>query len=325
MARDRRKPQPTGNTQPPWLITYSDLMTLLLTFFVLLVAISVIDERRRVMAVGSVAGSFGQEQGTASLREPADGRPVPGIVPLGDAPPHGRDLTPLRDMLWEDAERDINYQENGYIQIFSINDEVLFRAGSTELSERGAALLARVAPVLRGVEHPVLIAGHAAPARDEEGILFRLRGDEKTLPTPWRLSLGRATAVYRKLADLGVPRGRMLMEAHGDTRPRFDNLTPDGRRANRRVDIVLDRRNAEWARRMESLKEGAPVRETFQYKGFRFDFALPGGTGSGTGPDSDGGSGSGASQGADLGAGQGAGQGTDLGANQIPEQGGGGN
>ncbi|MBG3876814.1 OmpA family protein [Desulfovibrio oxamicus] len=290
MARNRRKPQPAGITQPPWLITYSDLMTLLLTFFVLLVAISVIDERRRVLAVGSVAGSFGQEQGTASPREPADGRPVPGVVPMGDAPPRGRDLTPLRDMLWEDAERDINYQENGYIQIFSINDEVLFRTGSTDLTERGAALLARVAPVLRGVEHPVLIAGHASPARDEEGILFRLRGDEKDLPTPWRLSLGRATAVYRKLSDLGVPRGRMLMEAHGDTRPRFDNLTPDGRRANRRVDIVLDRRNAEWARRMESLKEGAPVRETFQYKGFRFDFAMPGG-GAGSGGASGAGSG----------------------------------
>ena len=289
MARNRRKPQPAGITQPPWLITYSDLMTLLLTFFVLLVAISVIDERRRVMAVGSVAGSFGQEQGTATLREPADGRPVPGIVPMGDAPPRGRDLTPLRDMLWEDAERDINYQENGYIQIFSINDEVLFRTGSAELSERGAALLARIAPVLRGVEHPVLIAGHASPARDEEGILFRLRGDEKTLPSPWRLSLGRATAVYRKLADLGVPSGRMLMEAHGDTRPRFDNLTTEGRRANRRVDIVLDRRNAEWARRMDALKDGAPVRETFQYKGFRFDFVMPGSDASdgasGPGPD----------------------------------------
>lgn len=284
MARNRRKSQPAGSTQPPWLITYSDLMTLLLTFFVLLVAISVIDERRRVMAVGSVAGSFGQEQGTASQREPADGRPVPGIVPLGDAPPRGRDLTPLRDMLWEDAERDINYQENGYIQIFSINDDVLFRTGSTELTERGAALLARIAPVLRGVEHPVLVAGHASPARDEEGLLFRLRGDEKTLPSPWRLSLGRATAVYRRLADLGVPRGRMLMEAHGDTRPRFDNLTPEGRRANRRVDIVLDRRNAEWAKRMESLKEGAPVRETFQYKGFRFDFTMPGGPETGAVP-----------------------------------------
>jgi chemotaxis protein MotB len=301
MARDRRKPQPAGITQPPWLITYSDLMTLLLTFFVLLVAISVIDERRRVMAVGSVAGSFGQEQGTATPRDPADGRPVPGIAPVGDAPPRGRDLTPLREMLWEEAERDINYQENGYIQIFSINDEVLFRSGATELSERGAALLARVAPVLRGVEHPVLIAGHASPARDEEGILFRLRGDDRALPSPWRLSLGRATAVYRKLADLGVPRGRMLMEAHGDTRPRFDNQAPDGRRANRRVEIVLDRRNAEWARRMEALKDGAPVRETFQYKGFRFDFVLPEGAGGGApatpaAPGSDSGPGPAASQ-----------------------------
>jgi chemotaxis protein MotB len=291
MARNRRKQQPEGPTQPPWLITYSDLMTLLLSFFVLLVALSVIDERRRLLAVGSVAGSFGQEQGTASLRDPTDGRPVPGVVPAGDAPPHGRDLTPLREMLWDDAERDVNYQENGYIQIFSINDEVLFRTGSAELSERGAALLARIAPVLRGVEHPVLIAGHASPARDEEGVLFRLRGDEKSLPSPWRLSLGRATAVYRKLADLGVPSGRMLMEAHGDTRPRFDNLTTEGRRANRRVDIVLDRRNAEWARRMDALKEGAPVRETFQYKGFRFDFVMPG-------SDASGGSGAGGTGGA---------------------------
>lgn len=214
---------------------------------------------------------------------------MPGVAPVGDAPPQGRDLTPLREMLWEEAERDVNYQENGYIQIFSINDEVLFRTGSAELSERGAALLARIAPVLRGVEHPVLIAGHASPARDEEGILFRLRGDEKTLPSPWRLSLGRATAVYRKLADLGVPSGRMLMEAHGDTRPRFDNLTTEGRRANRRVDIVLDRRNAEWARRMDALKDGAPVRETFQYKGFRFDFVMPGSDapGGASGPGSD--------------------------------------
>lgn len=276
MARVRRKPQFAGPTQPPWLITYSDLMTLLLSFFVLLVALSVIDERRRVMVVGSVAGRFGLERGAAGPPDPADGSPVPGVALVGDAPPPGRDLTPLRQMLWEDAEHDVNYQENGYIQIFSISGAALFRPGSADLTERGAALLARVAPVLRGVEHPVLIAGHASPARDEEGLLFRRRWEDQSLPSPWKLSLGRAATVYRKLAELGVPRRRMLMEACGDTRPRFDNLTPEGRRANRRVDIVLDRRSAGAVRRMAPPQDGTSVRESFQYKGFRFDFAMPG-------------------------------------------------
>ena len=158
MAR-HKKTGGGGSRVPLWLITYSDLMTLLLTFFVLLLSMAVIDERTKLVVLGSVSGSFGEGVRLFNPKgKPNDPRVrEPGAMDLPE-----QDLAPLRDMLYEDVEKDLDFMENKYVQILSINDQVLFTPGSTALSPRGEALLDRLMPYLQHIGYPLLVAGHTA-------------------------------------------------------------------------------------------------------------------------------------------------------------------
>ena len=258
---------------PPWLITYSDLMTLLLTFFVLLLSMAVIDERTKLVVLGSVSGSFGEG---ARLFNPMgklkDNRNrEPGAMDLPE-----KDLAPLRDMLYEDVEKDLDFMENKYVQILSINDQVLFTPGSTKLSPQGEALLDRLMPYLQHIGYPLLVAGHTATRRDEEASAYTVVLQAGVLDSTWTLSYQRALSVYRHFLGRGMDAGKLSLEAFGQFHPRYSNNLPEGRQKNRRVDLVLDKRNLEWIRKVESLRESEPAKAEHFYKGFRFDLTMPG-------------------------------------------------
>lgn len=276
----RRKKSGGGSEDPAWLVTFSDLMTLLLTFFVLLLSMAVIDERAKLVVLGSVSRTFGtQEKIFNPLTDEAANRPVePGPV---EAP--ASDLTPLRDMLFDDVNKDLDFQENKYVQIFSINDEVLFKPGGTELSPSGVALLDRLLPYLQRIGYPLLVAGHTAARRDEESGEYRPARGANDMDSTWPLSFHRALAVYRHLSGRGVSSDRLSLEAFGQFHPRYTNNTPEGRRKNRRVDLVLDKRNLEWIRKVEELRVDEPVKREMYYRGFKFDLTMPGESGSGGG------------------------------------------
>ncbi|MDL2207629.1 OmpA family protein [Desulfovibrio sp. OttesenSCG-928-M16] len=277
MAR-RKKSGGGGGGDPAWLITFSDLMTLLLTFFVLLLSMAVIDERAKLVVLGSVSRAFGSHEKIFNpLTDQSANRPVePGPM---DAP--SEDLTPLRDMLIEDTNHDLNFQQNKFVQIFSINDEVLFLPGSTSLSPGGIALLDRILPYLQRIDYPLLVAGHTASRRDEEAAAYRLPGEIEGVDSTWSLSFNRALSVYQHLGMRGIDPGRLSLEAFGQYHPRYSNNNPEGRRKNRRVDLVLDRRNLEWIRKVEALQEKeVPKAETY-FKGFKFDLTMPGAAGGG--------------------------------------------
>ncbi len=272
----RRAKSGGGAAVPPWLITYCDLMTLLLTFFILLISMAVIDERSKLVVLGSVGKTFGMNK---RLFNPLgdknkDSAREPGAV---DAPEE--DLAPMRDMLYDDVGKDLQFQENKYVQIFSINDEVLFQPGGTELSARGVELLDKILPYLQKIEYPLLVAGHTGPRRDEQGIAYKVDLDERRADATWLLSYRRGASVYRHLTLRGIPPERLSQEAFGQFHPRFSNNTPEGRQKNRRVDLVLDKRNQEWIEKVEGIREKEPetVRDHY-YKGFRFDLSTPGAT-----------------------------------------------
>jgi chemotaxis protein MotB len=178
-------------------------------------------------------------------------------------------------MLFDDVDKDLNFQENKYVQIFSINDKVLFKPGESELSPEGVTLLDRVLPYLQRIEYPLLVAGHTAPLRDEhEG--FGEKEDRFAMNTSWPISFHRARAVYRHLTERGIAPERLSLEAFGQYRPRWSNNTPEGRQKNRRVDLVLDKRNRQWIRKMDALRDNTPPqKKKVDYKGFAFDVAVP--------------------------------------------------
>ena len=268
----RRKKTGGGSRVPLWLITYSDLMTLLLTFFVLLLSMAVIDERTKLVVLGSVSGSFGESARLFNPKgKPHDSRVrEPGAMDLPE-----KDLAPLRDMLYEDVEKDLDFMENKYVQILSINDQVLFTPGSTKLSPQGEVLLDKLMPYLQHIGYPLLVAGHTAARRDEE-TSYTVVLQSGALDSTWLLSSQRALSVYRHFLERGMDAGKLSLEAFGQFHPRYSNNLPEGRQKNRRVDLVLDKRNLEWIRKVESLRESEPAKAEHFYKGFKFDLSMPG-------------------------------------------------
>lgn len=269
MARKEKKGG--GGGDPAWLITFSDLMTLLLTFFVLLLSMAVIDERSKLIVLGSVSASFGIGEASFNPKSPENiaNKVDPGAVKEPD-------MLPVKDLLWEDTKDDLNFQENRYVQILSINSDVLYEPGKTELSERGRRLLDRIMPQILRIKYPLLIAGHTADRRDEEGKDYAVSFDKTKVDSTWELSLARGRGVYRYLLQSGMPSERLSQESFGQYHPRFTNKTPEGRRMNRRVDIVLDKRNTTEAMNLEQSKEGK-TREPSRYffRDFRFDLDPP--------------------------------------------------
>jgi chemotaxis protein MotB len=248
MARKDKKGDGSGD--PAWLITFSDLMTLLLTFFVLLLSMATIDERSKLIVLDSVSASFGIGDASFNPKSPEN-----VAIKLDPGAMKEQDMLPVKDLLWEDMKDDLNFQENRYVQILSINVDVLYEPGKTELSERGRHLLNRIMPQLLRIKYPLLIAGHTAERRDEEGKDYAVNFDKTKVDSTWELSLARGRGVFRYLLQSGLPAERLSQESFGQYYPRYTNKTPEGRRMNRRVDIVLDKRNTTETMDLEQGKE----------------------------------------------------------------------
>lgn len=129
------------------------------------------------------------------------------------------------------------------------------------------------------MEYPLLVAGHTAVRRDEENAPeeYTVMEQRDKVDSTWSLSFHRAMAVYRHLTERGISPERLSLEAFGQYHPRYTNNTPEGRQKNRRVDLVLDKRNVEWIKKVEALrKEPRDQNSETYFKGFRFDLTLPG-------------------------------------------------
>lgn len=260
-----KKPQPPEG-QPLWLITFSDLMTLMLTFFVLLVSMSVVDERRKLVVLGSIIGTFGFGSKGYDVLSKGDSRRTVEIGPMEVQ----SDLELVKPLLWEFAEEDLRFESNKFVQILSIGADVLFTPDSTDVSIEGSKILDTVIPVLKKVEHPVLIAGHTSILRDELGEDYRVEDKDLTPDISWKLSLSRSLAVYNYLIRNGMNPEMLKLEAFGKFRPRHPNSNAQGRMMNRRVDLVIDKRSAAVAREVNEYKPPKVKNDSFKYDGFVF-------------------------------------------------------
>ena len=264
----RREKEQAPPQSPAWLLTFTGLMILIMAFFVYLVtSAALMDERRIRLAIGSLLGTFGMATAKPNVLGVQESRDTHHPGPM----PPDRDLAALKELLWDDIHEDLQFVSNRFVQIFRVNTAVLFRPGETELSAEGKAFLERVAPVLGNVSVPVQIAGHASIVRDEFDDDFQLVPQAKMPDLSWRLYLFRAMSVYRFLLDRGVLVENLRMEGLGRFHPRENPATPQGRRANRRVEFILDRRAESWAPQLARPDvETRP--EEYIYRDFIFRF-----------------------------------------------------
>ncbi|MDK2955445.1 MAG: chemotaxis protein MotB [Desulfovibrionales bacterium] len=264
----RKKKDKPEEGIPAWLITFGDMMTLLLTFFVLLVSMARVDERRKLVVLGSIIGTFGWGKQSYDVLSLQDTRRTVEPGPMNDID----DLEMLKPLLWENAEEDISFEQGKFVDVFSISADVLFGPGKSTLTEDGKKILLTILPVLKKVTKPLLLAGHTSSLRDEMGMEFRVDQLDDIPDISWRLSLNRVLTVYLFLIDQGMNPDQLKVEAFGKFHPHYPDDSPKDRRRNRRVDIVLDRRNKILSTDIKEVLPNIKTRtNVYEYNGFVFD------------------------------------------------------
>ena len=241
-AKPRKKkedPEKPQNAER-WLLTYSDMITLLMVLFVVLYAQSKVEVTKFNALAESLSSAFnmpgvqaqdGQGGHSASPTE-AILTPPPGT---GLAPKR----SPKRDPFQEKAQSTLSTEiKTGSIRVFTeargivlaLAGDTFFKVGSADLEEGSIATLSKVAELLRGLPNPIGVEGHS-----DNTLLSR--GDP--IGSNLMLSAARAVSVTEALELLDVPKERLSATGFGDTKPARPNDTPEGRAYNRRVEILI--------------------------------------------------------------------------------------
>ncbi len=227
---------------PAWMTTFGDMMTLLLTFFVLLVSMSVIREEEFEAAKKSLREVFlyGYWKPTRTPIE-SEKEQLEAERSSPEAGSKGPDISEETAVQRIKQEIDSRLEQIGlggmitsYINVrevrIRIPDRILFGVDSAELKDLFAfEVLYGIAQVLKDMDYCINIEGHTAD-RDIVG------GEFKDL---WELSAARAITVLRYFEENGIDTNRLAAVGHGSTRSVEDNSTFRGRALNRRVEIVV--------------------------------------------------------------------------------------
>lgn len=230
MSRRRKQEESSGGS-PEWLTTYSDLVTLLLCFFVLLFSFSEVDAGKFRDIMNSFQGGAGVLEGGTSMDTPLvevedDLEDSAGLDELLN------DLEEYADNLGLEDKISVEVDERGIIVRFM--DNVFFDSGSASIKEESFEILSSVAELLKREEfinRQIKVEGHT----DSDNIRFSTK-----YPTNWELSSARATNVLRYLIEEESMNGRRVSSSgYSYYRPIVENDTPENKSKNRRVDIVI--------------------------------------------------------------------------------------
>jgi len=232
MARKEKKEQ-KGDSQA-WLVTFSDMMTLLLTFFVLLLSMSSLDKEIITIAFQSLRGKV------TFLKSTEAGKIPTRITIAREALENPWEILEkpnrIKDLLFPDEifPKDINKGELlKNIEILSrpegvalvLDDKILFKTGSVTLTPIAKKILEQVLYLIQLVAAPVNISGHT----DDTG------SKEKN----YQISYLRAISVLNFFLSKGMDPRFFSISAYGPDRPIVPNTTMQNKARNRRVEILL--------------------------------------------------------------------------------------
>ncbi len=215
-----------GYTEPEgddgWLLSYLDVLTLIIALFVLLLAFSETSPRLAQMDEDS--------------ESPAAATATAQRIPMTDRSgllPEDMGLRPQQQQL-EQRIRSLELQGVDATPTpegvtLRIADNLLFDSGQAELTEAGKGVVAQLQPVLASFEGEISVEGHT----DSIPI------STPRFPSNWELSSARAISVLRFLQEQGIDQERMRAIGYAETRPLESNDSPAGRAANRRVELLL--------------------------------------------------------------------------------------
>jgi len=261
MAR-RRPYQEEPDNHERWLVSYADFITLLFAFFVVMYAISSVNEGKYKVLSSAILNAF---------------RPI-GNLSVGETPPTGgantmiqvpkpkpvaqaiKDLKTKEQAKMSGLVTDLNkvlqpLVDGGQVRIaqteqgvaIQIKDSALFQTGQAAPSTQSTTVLAQVAKVLSTVDNPIRVEGFS------DNVPIRTT----TYPSNWELSAARAGSVVRLFQENGIEAQRLVAIGRAENLPIADNTQPEGRAQNRRVAIsVLTHKDPVTTRSADEIMAG---------------------------------------------------------------------
>lgn len=252
MARKPRHEEHENHER--WLVSYADFITLLFAFFVVMYAISSVNEGKYRVLSDSLVNAFKNVAPTTPdpLRNP---QPLTGAPPMQILQPDSAVAEQKTSPVQEEQARVMqgmatnirkslgNLIDSGKVRVthskrgiaIEINDSILFDLGRAELQPSSTTMLRAVVDMVRDSDNLIQIEGHTdnAPIRSSQ------------YPSNWELSSARAASVVRLFVEAGIAPQRLAVIGYSDQRPVESNDKADGRARNRRVtlNILADNRD----------------------------------------------------------------------------------
>ena len=229
MARERKKQSEGEGGAPGWVVTYGDMMSLLLTFFILLASFSTISQKDFEKAMGSIEGAFSffpQKTGVLNMEMMSKREKKEKIQQAAQK------LAEEMQIIGQDKQVKVEYDAKGGIKI-TLPDTVLFDRGSAELKPEAFPIIETIAKMLESLTDVFIeVKGHTDNTPLINNPQFRDNYD---------LSYYRADQVMRKLLSISSSLSPEMFEitACGPSQPLTTNLTEEGRKENRRVEIFV--------------------------------------------------------------------------------------
>lgn len=229
MSRKRHLEEKHANNER-WLLTYADLITLLLVFFVVMYSISSADENKFKKLSASMQKAFNVLvlQGTDTTAVGGEAGPDQGNALLDSFISTRSDILKVADELGVGSHVNVALQREGIA--ISLSGNLLFDSGRADLKPGSVKILDKIAERLKAMPNEVRV----------EGFTDNIPVGSDQYPTNWELSTARATMVVRYLSEVaGVPPARLSAQGFAEYRPVTDNNTKVNRAQNRRVDILI--------------------------------------------------------------------------------------
>ena len=248
MPRRRRTRFEETENHDRWLISYADFITLLFAFFVVMYAISSVNEGKYRVLSDTLENAFSTPpKSTAPIQV---GKPEMQIAPAEEKIAAVSKPEPIIKLpkprinekrMQEIAERVQNAMQplidkglitvdhnNLWVEV-EMNSSILFGSGSAELEDEANQPLVDLAKILRSLPNHLDVEGHTD----------NLPISTSVFPSNWELSASRAASVVHLFSRNGVVPDRMAAIGFGEYRPKVSNSSLSGRRENRRVVVVI--------------------------------------------------------------------------------------
>ncbi|MWC30569.1 flagellar motor protein MotB [Paenibacillus sp. MMS18-CY102] len=254
----RRGARLTADNQDRWLITYADLITLLMIFFVILYAMSQVDSKKYEVLAQSLQFEFRKADSVIEGGNGVTGALDPSKQPIPAKPPEEKRnaAQEAEQRKLEEEKRKEQELENVYAIIkayikdnkleekvfvsneeqgisIRLSDQFLFDLGKANLKKAASPVLDKLSSLFVKLDHPISIEGHTDNLPIQPGGEFR---------DNWALSAGRSLSVLRYFTEVAkLAPTKFQIAGYGDTRPVVPNTTDANRSRNRRVEITIMR------------------------------------------------------------------------------------